>query len=99
LTLSIPKDSFGRPPAGGYHLPPLSVSLFDLPLQKSQKQILEYVKQSCQDFQAFAEQCSTYIDLYGPLVLNMARGYLTPALCTELGFCPKSTSDVLEFSA
>lgn len=68
-------------------------------LQESQKQILEYVKQSCQDFQAFADQCATYIELYGPLVLNMAKGYLTPALCEQLGFCPKPASDIIQITA
>jgi len=68
-------------------------------VQKSQKQILEYVKQSCQDFQAFADQCSAYIDLYGPLILNMAKRYLNPALCQELGFCPEPASEVLESTA
>jgi hypothetical protein len=66
---------------------------------ESQKQILEYVKQSCQDFQAFADQCATYIELYGPLVLNMAKGYLTPALCEQLGFCPKPASDIIQITA
>lgn len=56
-------------------------------VQESQKEVLDYIKQSCKDFQAFADQCATYIDLYGPLVLNMAKQYLKPELCTQLGFC------------
>ena len=60
---------------------------FLLLVQTSQKEVLDYIKQSCKDFQAFADQCATYIDLYGPLVLNMAKQYLKPELCTQLGFC------------
>lgn len=59
-------------------------------LQGTQKEILDYVKQSCKDFEAFEEQCESYVDLYGPTVLNVAKQYLKPELCTQLGFCPPS---------
>ena len=65
--------------------------------QDTQKQILEYVKESCADFQSFQDQCEAYVELYGPMVLNMARQYLKPELCTQLGFCP--TSDEIIFKA
>ena len=56
--------------------------------QETQKEILEYVKQSCADFQSFKDQCEGYIDLYGPMIIQMAKQYLKPELCTQLGFCP-----------
>lgn len=67
--------------------------------QKTQKHILDYVKQQCDDFSAFKEQCVSYVELYGPLALNMARQYLSPDLCTQLGFCPDPSPGKLTFSA
>lgn len=61
-------------------------------MQATQKEILDYIKQNCESFQAFADQCATYIDLYGPLVLNMAKQYLKPELCSQLGFCSSQSS-------
>lgn len=63
-------------------------------VQDTQKQLLEYIKQNCQNFEAFADQCAAYIDLYGPLVINMAKSYLKPTLCSQLGFCPKASDSI-----
>jgi saposin len=59
-------------------------------LQDTQKQILEYAKEACQTFGPdFKDQCLNYVELYGPLVVNMVVQYLKPELCIEAGYCPK----------
>ena len=35
------------------------------------------------------DQCLNYVELYGPLVVNMIVQYLKPELCIDVGYCPK----------
>lgn len=66
---------------------------FVLSLQDTQKQILEYAKEACQAFGPnFKDQCLNYVELYGPLVVNMIVQYLKPQLCIDAGYCPQPTS-------
>jgi saposin len=40
--------------------------------QDTQKQILQYAKEACQTLGPnFQDQCLNYVELYGPLVINM----------------------------
>jgi saposin len=67
-----------------FYLPPFSCTQDPT----TQRQILDYAKQGCEVFQDFKQQCETYVDVYGPLVLNMALQYLQPMpLCTRMGYC------------
>lgn len=68
-------------------------------VQDTQREILDYVKQSCKDFQSFEEQCENYIDLYGPTILAMAKQYLKPELCAQLGFCKAAGEASVAFVA
>ncbi len=56
-------------------------------LQDTQKEILDLAKESCAAFQAYKDQCVTYVELYGPLLFNMFVQYLRPELCTTIGYC------------
>ena len=58
--------------------------------QDTQKQILEYAKEACSGLGPnFKDQCLNYVELYGPLVVNMIVQYLKPELCIDAGYCPK----------
>ncbi|GAB4819732.1 hypothetical protein N2152v2_006778 [Parachlorella kessleri] len=55
---------------------------------QTQREILAYAKQGCEVFQDYKQQCETYVELYGPLILSMALQYLQPQqLCTRMGYC------------
>ena len=59
-------------------------------LQDTQKQILEYAKEACSSLGPnLKDQCLNYVELYGPLVVNMIVQYLKPELCIDAGYCPK----------
>lgn len=56
---------------------------------QTQEEILEYAREGCGLFTDFKQQCLQYVNLYGPLVLNMGLTYLQPeTLCAQLGYCP-----------
>ncbi|CAL5223567.1 g6102 [Coccomyxa viridis] len=56
----------------------------------TQKQILEYAKEACSSLGPnLKDQCLNYVELYGPLVVNMIVQYLKPELCIDAGYCPK----------
>jgi hypothetical protein len=58
--------------------------------QDTQKQILEYAKEACSTLGPnLKDQCLNYVELYGPLVVNMIVQYLKPELCIDAGYCPK----------
>ncbi len=65
-------------------------SLRHVPLQDTQKRILEYAKEACSSLGPnLKDQCLNYVELYGPLVVNMIVQYLKPELCIDAGYCPK----------
>ena len=58
-------------------------------VQETQKEILEYAHDACHVFPGFEDQCETYVNMYGPLVMGIIQQYLQPdAMCSRLGFCP-----------
>lgn len=54
---------------------------------------MDYAKQACDVYPDFHDQCLTYVEMYGPLLINAAVAYMTPQLCEQWGFC--ITSDAL----
>ncbi|KAK9819194.1 hypothetical protein WJX74_001317 [Apatococcus lobatus] len=58
-----------------------------------QKQLLADAKQACEIFKTLKDQCTSYVEIYGPLAITVALGYMQPnTLCTELGYCNGSPS-------
>lgn len=75
------------------------ISMF-LCVQDTQKQILEYAKEACQAIGPdFKDQCLNYVELYGPLVVNMVVQYLKPQLCIDAGYCPQPTFNQMMHSS
>ena len=65
-------------------------ALLSCQYQDTQKQILEYAKEACSSLGPnIKDQCLNYVELYGPLVVNMIVQYLKPELCIDVGYCPK----------
>ena len=56
-------------------------------MQKTQKEVLDYAKEACDVYPDFHDQCLTYVEIYGPQVMNAAVAYMTPELCIQLGIC------------
>ncbi|BDA48770.1 probable prosaposin [Coccomyxa sp. Obi] len=66
----------------------------------TQKQILEYAKEACEAIGPnFKDQCLNYVELYGPLVVNMIVQYLKPQLCIDAGYCPQPTFNQMMHSS
>lgn len=57
-------------------------------MQATQKEALEYAEEVCDAYPDFHDQCLTYVQMYGPLLLNAAVAYMNPSLCSTLGVCP-----------
>ncbi len=55
--------------------------------QDTQKQILEYAKEACTALGPnLHDQCLNYVELYGPLVVNMiVQVWLSPAVSSRVG--------------
>lgn len=55
-----------------------------LGMQDTQKQILEYAKEACTALGPnLHDQCLNYVELYGPLVVNMIVQVKSQPLCSE----------------
>ena len=46
------------------------------------------MREVCSALQGFEDQCVSYVELYGPLLLNVVAQYLKPELCNRMGYCP-----------
>jgi len=61
----------------------------------TQKEVFDYVKQGCETFDSYKEQCVEYVDQYGPLVFGMVLTYLQPEpFCTQMGYCEEVSASV-----
>ena len=56
-------------------------------MQSTQKQVLDYAKEACDTYPDFHDQCVTYVEMYGPLLLNAAVAYMNPEVCSRIGVC------------
>ncbi|XP_033111182.1 uncharacterized protein LOC117112217 [Anneissia japonica] len=53
--------------------------------------IIKALKSVCADLGSFADQCSSYVDQYGSLVINLVVSALdADTICNDIGFCSAS---------
>jgi hypothetical protein len=55
----------------------------------TQQQVLDFVKETCDGFDQYKDDCLSAVDTYGPLAFGMMITYLQPLqFCTRIGYCP-----------